>query len=491
METDAAFNTLIQNAESIIGYDIEVQSVYTQEYENWFDPDASGMVYDPTNSDTDRLYNYDMVVLGFADLYCGDDISNDNGALDCLNDFISKGKAVLFTHDTIGYSNTVNGMTYSGNRLEGHKTNTWATSLSRMFRVTVGMDRFRITEAQSLDASSFNNIPYYKDGTPVLYGLQGVTNMLAYRHAVATIANNDAVDFETEVPSSGKYLLYPYTTGSISNYTSLMETTKVTKLNDGQVTMYPYAISDSLTVAETHSQWYQLDMEDPEIVVWYTLAGDGNGDTNGDGVVDDTAAQATLDQYYTDNDKDAGNNYYIYSKNNITYSGAGHSSMDSPEELKLFVNTVVKAITAGNSTPVVKVRESSLAADGFNNVYVTPYSGNYSFKFVGTDADLLPNVGLFKTAKVTLINVDTDGNGTVNEADRITWDLGTTLVCEHTITLEIKEGGSGPFDAYAAQISNLIDTVSGAQFEIEITDMYDAMGRAKVKLVKRDLFNMD
>ncbi len=497
METDVAFNTLIENAEDIIGYNIEVHAVYTEEYENWFDPDKSGMAYDSSNSDTDRLYNYDMVVIGFGDLYCGDDISNDNGALDCLNDFISKGKAVLFTHDTVGYSNTVNGMYLNGTSLAKHSTNTWATSLSRMFRATVGMDRYGITEAESLTASEFDNVPYYKDGTPVLYGLQGVTNMLAYRHSVATQAANDNVDFETSVPSSGKYLLYPYTTGSISNYTSLMETTKVTKLNDGQVTMFPYAISDSLTVAETHSQWFQLDMEDPEIVVWYTLAGDGNGtaaEYETYGYEDATAAtnaSKTLDQYYIDNDKDAGNNYYIYSKNNITYSGAGHSTMDSPEELKLFVNTVVKAITAGNSTPVVKVKESSLASDGYNNVYVTPYSGDYSFKFVGSDADLLPNVGLFKTATVTLTNVDTDGDGDVDDDDRITWDLGNTLVCDKVMTVEIKEGGSGPFDAYASKIADLVDTVTGAQFEIAITDMYNAEGRAKVKLVKRDLFNMD
>ncbi len=497
METDANFNTLIDDAESVIGYDIDVHAVYTEEYENWFNPSKGGMAYNASDSDTDRLYNYDMVVIGFGDLYCSDDISNDNGALDCLNDFIAKGKAVLFTHDTIGYSNTVNGMYNNGGTLDKHKTNTWATSLSRMFRVTVGMDRYRITEAESLTASEFNNVPYYKDGSPVLYGLQGVTNMLAYRHSVATQAANDKVDYEVAVPDSGKYLLYPYTTGSISDYTSLMETTKVTKLNDGQVTMFPYAISDTLTVAETHSQWYQLDMEDPEIVVWYTLAGDGNGTTaeyskyGYEDAAAATKASKTLDQYYIDNDKDAGNNYYIYSKKNITYSGAGHSSMDSPEELKLFVNTVVKAITAGNSTPEVKVKESSLAADGFNNVYVTPYSGDYSFKFVGTDADLLPRVGLFKTAKITLTNVDTDSDGDVDDDDRVTWDLGNTLLCDKVMTVEIKEGGSGEFDDYAAEISDLIDTVSGAQFEIVITDMYNAEGRAKVKLVKRDLFNMD
>ncbi|MBP3339603.1 MAG: DUF5057 domain-containing protein [Lachnospiraceae bacterium] len=501
METDAAFNQLINNAESIIGYNIEVDAIYTEQYENWFNPSKMGMKYNPDDKTTDRLYNYDMVVLGFADLYCGDDISNDNGALDCLNDFISKGKSVLFTHDTIGYSNTVNGMTYSGSELTKHSTNTWATSLSRMFRDVVGMDRFGISDAESLVADQFKNIPYYKDGTPVLYGLQGVTNMLAYRHSVATIGNNDAVDYEVKVPSSGKYLLYPYTTGSISNYTSLMETTKVTKLNDGQVTMYPYAISDSLTVAETHSQWYQLDMEDPEIVVWYTLAGDGNGtaeEYDVYGYENATAAEnasKTLDQYYIDNAKDAGNNYYIYSKNNITYSGAGHSSMDSPEELKLFVNTVVKAISAGNSTPDVKVLESSYA-NGLYNVFVTPFAETYEFKFYGYDGDLLPYVGKFADAKVTWHNPeDANGDGTADADDYVTAELGKKVVNMEEILLSI--GGESTFTEfniftpYADQMSQLIEDGYGVTFTIELTDMFGAKGTATIRLLKRELYKLD
>ena len=68
------------------------------------------------------------------------------------------------------------------------------------------------------------------------------------------------------------------------------ETTLVTKTNEGQITQYPYKIGDwsnqntvfddtKLKVAKTHGQYYQLNMEDPEVTVWYCLADDGKSDT--------------------------------------------------------------------------------------------------------------------------------------------------------------------------------------------------------------------
>ncbi len=517
METDTQFNSLLTNAASIINYNIDVDTMYTKEYEEEFNPATGGLAYDNTNAETRAATNflaeYDMVVLGFSDLYCGDDISNDYGALTCLNDFIDAGKSVLFTHDTISYANSVNGMTYTTDgttmTLVGHTTNNWGTSLSRMFRNKVGMDRFGITVAGS--EAELRNAPVDLSGK-IVYGLQGVTNMLAYRHCVATETKDTlGVDFVTKRPNKNvdgtvkKHMLYPYTTGSISNYEKLIDTTQVKKLNEGQVTMYPYYIPDNLTVAETHSQWYQLDLEDDDIVVWYTLAGDN--------------VSATNDQYYKDTDKDAANNYYIYSKGNITYSGAGHSEMDSPEELKLFVNTVVKAITAGNNKPEVKVIDGSHNA-GTYTVYITPYSGNYGFTYYGEDLDLRPYHGEFKLASVTLTSIDTDGDGDVDEDDYVSlvYDAavnadgtfkvekktladGTTkiITAQHTgkltsltrTTINIEADADNVFGQFADKINFIIDNNGEVTFNIELTDHRDETGQAVVKLVKRDLFKLD
>ena len=46
-------------------------------------------------------------------------------------------------------------------------------------------------------------------------------------------------------------------------------TKRATKTNTGQITEYPFKIDETLKIASTHGQWYQLDMEDPEVTVWY------------------------------------------------------------------------------------------------------------------------------------------------------------------------------------------------------------------------------
>lgn len=56
-----------------------------------------------------------MVVIGFADTYGKQDISDDNGALSNIIDFAAKGGSVLFTHDTIAFSNNVNYGIYKDN----------------------------------------------------------------------------------------------------------------------------------------------------------------------------------------------------------------------------------------------------------------------------------------------------------------------------------------------------------------------------------------
>ena len=74
-------------------------------------------------------------------------------------------------------------------------------------------------------------------------------------------------------------------------------------------------------------------MEDPEVTVWYCLSDNENGDpcawagtaSNGDG----TGAT------YGASPNDAANNYYIYSKGNVFYSGVGHSTVDGDIEAEL------------------------------------------------------------------------------------------------------------------------------------------------------------
>jgi hypothetical protein len=91
------------------------------------------------------------------------------------------------------------------------------------------------------------------------------------------------------------YICYDTTSNNNSSGT-------VTQANFGQIIGYPYTLKKEIKVSTTHTQYYQLNLEDDDIVVWYTMKSDKLA--------------------YND----VRNNYYIYNKGNITFSGVGHDS---------------------------------------------------------------------------------------------------------------------------------------------------------------------
>ena len=154
---------------------------------------------------------------------------------------------------------------------------------------------------------------------------------------------------------------------------TILTTNKADQINKGQISLYPYNTTSSdgtIRLATTHGQYYELNMEEDDLVVWYTLSSDRSN-------------------YYGDNKGDAATNYYIYSKGNITYSGAGHSTMGEANEHKLFVNTVIKAIAAGNYKPEVEVLNGS-RVKGSNSyvIYTSSLDSEIKVEFKATDADL-------------------------------------------------------------------------------------------------------
>lgn len=121
--------------------------------------------------------------------------------------------------------------------------------------------------------------------------------------------------------------------------------TKVVKINDGQINQYPYKLDSLINVASTHPQYYELDLEDEDVVVWYTLDGNKNDPNN------------------------AGSYYYIYSKGNVTYSGTGHSDLSnyaSEQEKQLFVNTIIKAAHNANHAPTLTFVDIKETIDMYN-----------------------------------------------------------------------------------------------------------------------------
>lgn len=357
-------------------YILHMETIDIQEFENRFNPEVrDGRAFDDSSEIsralTDQLtYQYDMIIFGFSDYY--DNVSNEYGALDNVKYFLDCEHSVLFTHDVTSFNNDATDATVNSHDVRGYNFNV-------SFRDILGMDRFgaRSTEEEreSKDQAT-SELGNYTD-------IHGYTYEAIKRLGDA---------------SSNKYGLFKGMNFSFNND----YTTKVSKLNDGQITRYPYTINDTISVAKTHGQYYQLDMENEDIVVWYTLSGSN---------------------VYDVSPNDGANNYYIYSKGNIVYSGVGHSDVGSiEEEVKLFINTMVAAYRNGIKAPTITVTNEDSYVVNHNEYYVYVNDDNhsentdsdyYDIEFTPYDSNMLtPEIRVQATTKdgFQLDIYDLDGN---------------------------------------------------------------------------------
>lgn len=298
------------------------------------DKDNNGVVVNPRekkegiDDNGDGFYEVDMVILGFGDMYS--DISNEN-ALRNIEDFIHEGKSILFTHDTTSFVNLSKSKYGDGDY--------WGYHLNKRMRDTLGMDRYGVTLPADKRAG--------KDTSDDKY-IQGFTDIHLNRYSYKDKGG------KVQYSSNPNISL----TGNLDITTSY-----VTSINKGQITSYPYEIDENFQVATTHGQYYQLDLEANDIVVWYCLS---------DGKSKKISSTGTDKGLYSSVPNDARNNYYIYNKGNITYSGVGHSSLNLDMEVKLFVNTMIAAYSATAKAPNISLSNTNRSTDqnGLDSVYV-------------------------------------------------------------------------------------------------------------------------
>jgi hypothetical protein len=174
-----------------------------------------------------------------------------------------------------------------------------------------------------------------------------------------------------------------------ANYQRTFSTDRVTQINGGKLTSYPYnlniqddhdarpgdgflhnAAEMNLTqpIKETHEQVYQCNMNGDDITVWYALAEASDAlKSRGDGYFWQTNNDGTI----SGKRNDAANAYYLFSRGNVTYTGAGHTNEFTTFEAKLFINTLVASYKSEFTLPTVDYRDSS---NSKNNRYllVTP-----------------------------------------------------------------------------------------------------------------------
>lgn len=424
LQDSGHFKTYTQNLND---YNINFETISVNQFEARF----YGITFDPTNPDTNKLKDYNMLVFGFADMY--GPITNQE-ALKNVKHFISQGKSVLFTHDITSFKNST---------AESHE---FGYYFNKDFRTILGLDRFGARDRET-------NYPYDNPTSP--YG-DHYTQIHGYTYYALKRIAHDGSDTQKTTYKGLKF-------NDDNN-----ETTKARKLNNGQLTQYPYAIDDTITIASTHAQWFQLNLEDPDIVVWYTLASDNKQDS----------------YVYDLSPKDAANNYYIYNKGNVTYSGVGHSKVDpisgySPMEIKLFVNTMVAAYRAGVSPPTIEITNEEECIFIPDETYV---EGDYlDIKFIPHDYNL----------KAQKLGVKVFVDGVVEPL--IIWDKETRA--EVSWTFETKSGEKY-FDVikdkeYIARYKkSLFTTEANREVTFLIENDTGLQGLEKLKLKERILFNL-
>ena len=296
-----------------------------------------------------KIYNelmyYDMLVIGFADCYEG---VNDSLAYAILR-YIESDKAVLFTHDTTSLNNMPLSV-YTAN-VSSNTAGYWGYSFNQILRPALGLDYYGIVDPTFRSALAAQTAAS-KISPDTVNALKAAGYNIAYKPGSPT--------GELEEKTHG------YATYYFKKPDPDYRPRNVTQLNAGQITTYPYNVnlagfpnapasaSSTLSVAPTHFQYYTLNMNQDDLVVWYALADDASAG-NFDKVKD-----ANGNYYHTN---DAANGYYIYTMGNITYSGVGHHAGVTEDEAKLFVNTMIAAYrsSALNAEVTAKDRSNSVA----------------------------------------------------------------------------------------------------------------------------------
>ncbi len=228
-----------------------------------------------------NFQNYDVILAGFVDPE--KKMGDADGLLNKLARAAEKGKGVIITRDMLS--------AYNNSTDPDH----WGTNMNHRLRTLLGMDRFKAFSSGAKTADS---------------------TKMTYTYSVLN-----------------KYSNSKYFEGLQKDIT---KTNTVARINEAKIARYPYVIEqDSQSRTDgfhTKSGIYQVDVNQKDEdavdgVAYYCLDGE---DRNGN---------------YSVSPKDVRNNYYLWRKDTVFYSGITPESFTSgyDNEVKLFVNTIISA----------------------------------------------------------------------------------------------------------------------------------------------------
>ena len=345
LATNTQFQNLLKEKE-VQDYEIQIDVI---SYKDFYNGNYEGPGRENLNDS-----KYDMIVMGFADTNESEYISNEG--VNQLKDYISVGKSLMLTHDTLFYPRNPD-FSWGYNIRE-------KSLLMKVFRDVVGQSRY-------IDPNNSSELDF--NGEKIEHDPNGWTVNNSYnadeykKEAGATFLDRGLGSWDTN-------------------------STVVYKVNESILTNYPFNLGTEIRVRKTHGQYLQLNFEDEDVVPLFNLT-----------EID------TKEQWWTSYNKnnryDSRNFYYTYSRGNITFSGTGENGREwneyPLEEMQLFVNTIVKAERSANHKPQIS---------GLENTYEIPYNSDFNFNLIVKDIDkdkVKINKILLNGNKLNLNNIPT------------------------------------------------------------------------------------
>lgn len=431
-----------------------------------------------------ELEKYSMIVMGFGSNYGSDSTLNQN-VIDAINDYIEAGNAVMFSLDTMSPLSDDNSKNYVDDKNKGISVKDYS-DLS--YKTTGLLSSVGMKKAFS-DPFAFKTVRYGKSKMEFIPYKMTAKNEITLSKFLGGVYFNKPGNIGD---------------GFIKLTTTDNQSDTVAKLNSGQITNFPYTIesetglvnnSDGIRIASTHAQYYALDFDismdslynsdgsmNAQPVVWYTFTESNNEDTFKE------EGKIRRNQYFASTDRDAMNNYYIYSYGNVTFTAAGANDISNanPNEMKLFVNTFTKALLSGNNLPVVEYTDAVL--DDSVATYKSYVKFNYdkfanhklSFSFRILDADLISNEDYIKDA-VMYIYTDPDGSRTDGDYDPNRDIMLGHIHSSGTNGISLGDSGTSVIVGKEYIVDDLFDLIKGIA-GVDETQLRSRLGMGTLKI---------
>ncbi len=310
--------------------------------------------------------SFNCICIGACDNFNGKDI-NKRGC-EILEDYAQNNGSLILFHDSLVPSNVLTGGSNGTEKMSAILSDDFGQG-AISDTATIGKGKYSLTQRSLMyNSMGHEKENYYKPLQKYNYSYFQLETNNQTKHGA-----HDLRDTVNGLFGSGD--------AASSN--------KANQINEGVITEYPFTIDSTLTISPTASSGYTANVDESEMVVYYTISG-GN--------------QGTVSAGYCADPNDGANNYFLYQYNNVTYTGAGHSLItglgrENNDERRLFINVILNSARKSTAGPTLTLHDiDSTDDDQTNDTVIETHekeNGNVSedaeeYKIVINSIDDLP-----------------------------------------------------------------------------------------------------